>query len=463
MRQSTIFGLVASVASFGLAAAAGTSVLAARASSTASVEAVTISGNAFYKGSDRFYIRGVDYQPGGGTGTTSDPIADATSCKRDVEYFKELGINTIRVYAVDNTADHDECMGYLADAGIYLVLDTDTPLYSLNRNEPKKSYNSVYLQSIFATIDKFANYTNTLAFLSGNEVINDVNNTNCAPYIKAIVRDMKEYIGSRGYRSIPVGYSAADVASNQYILAEYLNCGTDDERSDFYAINDYSWCDPSSMTTSGWDTLIKNYTGYSIPLFMSEFGCITNTRKFTEIAALYSTEMAAVFSGGLVYEYSNEGNGYGLVDITDRTVSTTEQYTYLKEAYANTTSPTGAGGAVTTTGSASTCPTESSDWDVSGDALPAIPTPAKKYMTEGAGTGPGLDGAGSQEAGDNENESQGTATAGSGAVTSTASAGSSSSTSSSSSAGGRNAEVDVKAFGVVAVTLVSMFGGMMLL
>ncbi|KAF7915291.1 uncharacterized protein EAE98_011157 [Botrytis deweyae] len=463
MRQSTIFGLFASVASFGMTAATGTPVLAARASSTASVEAVTISGNAFYKGSDRFYIRGVDYQPGGGTGTTSDPIANATACKRDVEYFKELGINTIRVYAVDNTADHDECMGYLADAGIYLVLDTDTPLYSLNRNEPKESYNSVYLQSIFATIDKFANYTNTLAFLSGNEVINDVNNTNCAPYVKAIVRDMKEYIGSRGYRSIPVGYSAADVASNQYILAEYLNCGTDDERSDFYAINDYSWCDPSSMTTSGWDTLIKNYTGYSIPLFMSEFGCITNTRKFTEIAALYSTEMTAVFSGGLVYEYSNEGNGYGLVDITDGTVSTTEQYTYLKEAYANTTSPTGAGGAVTTTGSASTCPTESSDWDVSGDALPAIPTPAKKYMTEGAGTGPGLDGAGSQEAGDTENESQGTATAGSGAVTYTASAGSSSSTSSSSSAGGRNAEVDMRAFGVVAVTLVSMVGGMMLL
>ncbi|ATZ58027.1 Bcgas5 [Botrytis cinerea B05.10] len=45
MRQSTIFGLVASVASFGMAAAAGTPVLAARASSTASVEAVTISGN----------------------------------------------------------------------------------------------------------------------------------------------------------------------------------------------------------------------------------------------------------------------------------------------------------------------------------------------------------------------------------------------------------------------------------
>jgi hypothetical protein len=203
---------------------------------------------------------------GGGTGVESDPIADSTSCNRDIPYFTKLGINTIRVYAVDNTASHDSCMNALAAAGIYLVLDTDTSKYSLNRNDPKESYNSVYLQSVFATIDAFAGYSNVLAFLSGNEVINDVNNTDCAPYVKATTRDMKQYIGSRGYRSIPVGYSAADVASNQQIMAEYMNCGTSDQRSDFYAINDYSWCDPSSFTTSGWDTLVKNYTGYGIPL-----------------------------------------------------------------------------------------------------------------------------------------------------------------------------------------------------
>jgi hypothetical protein len=203
---------------------------------------------------------------GGGTGVTSDPIADATSCARDIPYFTKLGINTIRVYAVDNTANHDSCMNALAAAGIYLVLDTDTPLYSLNRADPKESYNSVYLQSVFATIDAFANYTNTMAFLSGNEVINNASNTDCAPYVKAVTRDMKQYIGDRGYRSIPVGYSAADVEQNQQLMAEYMNCGTTDQRSDFYAINDYSWCDPSSFTTSGWDTLVANYTGYGIPL-----------------------------------------------------------------------------------------------------------------------------------------------------------------------------------------------------
>lgn len=203
---------------------------------------------------------------GNGIGTPLDPLITAADCERDIKYFTELGINTIRVYTVDNTANHDACMSALEAAGIYLILDTDNTLYSLNRDDPKPSYNSVYLQSVFATIDVFANYTNTMAFLSGNEVINAANNTNVAPYVKATTRDMKQYIGTQGLRAIPVGYSAADVVENQQIMAEYMNCGTDDERSDFYSINDYSWCDPSSFHTSGWDTLVANYSSYGIPL-----------------------------------------------------------------------------------------------------------------------------------------------------------------------------------------------------
>ena len=157
-------------------------------------------------------------------------------------------------------------MNALAAAGIYLALDVNTPKYSLNRAAPAVSYNDMYLQSIFATIDAFQKYDNTLLFFSGNEVINADNNTNCAPYIKAVTRDMKSYIQSRGYRSVPVGYSAADVESNRYEMASYMNCGTDDQRSDFFAFNDYSWCDPSSFQTSGWDQKVKQYGNYSIPL-----------------------------------------------------------------------------------------------------------------------------------------------------------------------------------------------------
>ncbi len=167
---------------------------------------------------------------------------------------------------MDNSANHDECMSALAEAGIYLVLDVNTPLYSLNRIDVAVSYNADYLQSVFATIDAFAKYSNTLAFFSGNEVINAPNTTNTAPYIKAVTRDMKQYIGERGYRAIPVGYSAADVSENQYLMGQYMDCGAAQTRSDFYAINNYEWCDPSSFTTSGWDILVQQYSNYSLPL-----------------------------------------------------------------------------------------------------------------------------------------------------------------------------------------------------
>lgn len=139
-------------------------------------------------------------------------------------------------------------------------------MYSLNRGDPGASYNAVYLQSIFATVDAFANYTNTLLFFSGNEVINNDNTTDCAPYVKAVTRDLKQYRDSRGYRAIPIGYSAADVDSNRYEMAEYMNCGTDDQRSDFFAFNDYSWCDPSSFTQSGWSQKVDMFSNYSLPI-----------------------------------------------------------------------------------------------------------------------------------------------------------------------------------------------------
>ena len=220
---------------------------------------------AFFRGNERFYIRGIDYQPGGSSNLV-DPLANPTTCRRDIQKFADLGLNTVRIYTVDNSADHSECMQLLADNGIYLVLDVNSPLYSLNRANPGPSYNSVYLQNVFATIDKFAGYTNVLAFFSANEVINDDTTTAAARYVKAVTRDMRQYLGSRGYRRIPVGYSAADVSENRMEMAQYMNCGTDDERSDFFAFNDYSWCSPSSFQNSGWDQKVRNFTDYGIPI-----------------------------------------------------------------------------------------------------------------------------------------------------------------------------------------------------
>jgi hypothetical protein len=142
----------------------------------------------------------------------------------------------------------------------------NTPLYSIRRDKPIPSYNKMYLQSVFATVEEFAQYDNTLLFYSANEVINDDATTNDAPYVKAVTRDIKSYINARKLRKIPVGYSAADIDSNRYEMAAYMNCGDDAVRSDFFAFNDYSWCDDSSFQVSGYDQKVQKFKDYSIPI-----------------------------------------------------------------------------------------------------------------------------------------------------------------------------------------------------
>lgn len=425
----------------------------------ATLDPITVKGNAFFKGTERFYIRGVDYQPGGSS-KLIDPLADPAICKRDIVKFKELGANVIRIYSVDNTANHDVCMQALADAGIYLVLDANTPNYSINRANPGPSYNAVYLQNVFATIDAFAKYTNTLAFFSGNEVINDDKTTACAPYVKAVTRDMRQYLGSRGYRKIPVGYSAADVAESRMEMAHYMNCGTDDERSDFFSFNDYSYCSPSSFKLSGWDQKVKNFTGYGLPIFLSEYGCIKpRPRTFDEVSILYSSDMTAVYSGGLAYEYSEEESGYGLVKINDSTTITElDDFKYLSKALAAAKPPTGDGG-YSATSTASQCPAQSSNWNVTSAALPTIPKKALEYMTKGAGTGAGFTGDGSQTAGGDGISSSGTAVAGSATVTGGAKAASSSAAANP----GVVVPFDSRAVYMGAVILLSFLGGGLLL
>lgn len=87
--------------------------------------------------------------------------------------------------------------------------------------------------------------------------------------------------------------------------------------------------------------------------------------------------MTGVYSGGLVYEYSQEGNGYGLVTIKSSSdVETGTDYPYLKSVLAANPAPTGSAGA-TASQAASKCPSSDSNWNVTSDALPAIPDKAK--------------------------------------------------------------------------------------
>ncbi|KAI7083846.1 glycoside hydrolase family 72 protein [Hortaea werneckii] len=301
---------------------------------------------------ERFVIVGVDYQPGGsaavGTGN-GDPLSNADECRRDAALMQNMGVNTIRSYNLDPDLNHDECASIFNSVGIYMIIDVNSPLGNgaINRDDPASSYNSEYLTRVFTVIEAFKSYPNTLGFFAGNEIINDLPTASENPqYIRAVQRDMKQYIAQNADREIPVGYSAADVREVLEDTWAYLQCDNsdnedNDSRSDFFGLNSYSWCGgDATFQTSGYDDLVSMFSNTTIPVFFSEYGCIQVTpRVFDEVQALYGPRMS-VLSGGLVYEWTQEGNGYGLVNTTsDGDAQLTTDFENLSSQYAklNTT------------------------------------------------------------------------------------------------------------------------------
>jgi hypothetical protein len=96
-------------------------------------------------------------------------------------------VNTIRVYNVDPKLDHSACASIFNSAGIYMILDVNSPLggESINRAEPWTSYHEGYLTRVFGVVENFKDFPNTLGFFSANEVMNDLSTAEYNPmYIR---------------------------------------------------------------------------------------------------------------------------------------------------------------------------------------------------------------------------------------------------------------------------------------
>ncbi|UKZ64439.1 uncharacterized protein TrAtP1_005656 [Trichoderma atroviride] len=284
-------------------------VLAGAKSLVVALDPVSVVGNKFFnKDGSQFFIKGVAYQL-----VPQDPLIDTAQCKRDASLMSELGANTIRVYHVNATADHDGCMQAFDDAGIYVLADLDTfDTYILPDNN---YWDKDKFQSYAAVMDAFEKYDNILGFFIGNENIATKDDSPTAPYLKAAARDMKAYRDAQGYREIPVGYSAADILELRPALQDYLTCGgNSSEIVDFFSLNSYSWCDPSTYVGSTYNMLEEYAKDFPVPIFFSETGCIIpGPRLWDDQDAVFGPKMVNDWSGSIVYEWIQEENSYGII------------------------------------------------------------------------------------------------------------------------------------------------------
>lgn len=289
----------------------------------ADVEPIVMKGQAlFYENGTQFYIKGVAYQRDTSSSEAAkrddsttdyiDPLADATRCARDVPILAAAGTNVIRTYALDPTADHDDCMSLLADAGIYVISDLSSPDEAINRASPV--WDTALYTRYTAVVDAMKGYKNVIGFFGGNEVTNNASNTDASAFVKAAVRDTKAYINSTADRWLGVGYAANDDSTIRDNMAHYFNCGDQESAIDFWGYNIYEWCGESTFEKSGYSEVVDFFSNFSVPVFFSEYGCNSDgaaDRIFQETTELYSDDMTSVIAGGIVYMYFEEANDYG--------------------------------------------------------------------------------------------------------------------------------------------------------
>ncbi|KAJ5103534.1 hypothetical protein N7532_004063 [Penicillium argentinense] len=317
-----------------LALAAPLLLAGLQAATVSAIPTISAVGSKFfYENGTQYYLKGIAYQL-----TPNDPLTDGAQCKRDIARMSELGTNAIRVYHVDPTADHKACMTAFADAGIYLFVDLDT--FSTQIEQTNPHWNQTQFDHFKEVLDEFQQFDNTAGVFVGNEVLTTADGSHAAPYVLAAARDIKAYRDQKGYREIPVGYSAADIADLRPMLQNYLACQTNSsDRLDFYSLNAYEWCGDSSYTVSGYNMLQKNATDYPIPIFFSETGCNTPApRMFDDQAAIFGKDMSGTWSGAIIYEWIEETNDYGLISYGPSAKAATN--TLVEDGYTRKGTPT---------------------------------------------------------------------------------------------------------------------------
>lgn len=302
------------------------------------LDPIVIKGYKFFNSrtKENILIKGIDYYPRPNNGTFDMNSIDFFTeefrhvWERDIPQFQALGVNAIRLYAVDPAKDHSSFMCAMSKAGIYVLVELASgscPSCAITSKKAPHCYPPHLKVRGEAVIKEFSKYTNTLAFSAGNEVnhfvpLGEPPEWN-APCLKKFVRDMRAYMDRCDHiRHVPIGLIMADSDRDENTL--YYNCQSGDDELDhaeWYGINSYVYCNGTAAEfnqSTGFKTLQQSFESYnySIPVLLTEFGCLSKTfptidgyvgqRNFNQAKWLGLKQVQDDFAGGMVFEYSME-------------------------------------------------------------------------------------------------------------------------------------------------------------
>jgi hypothetical protein len=189
---------------------------------------------------------------------------------------------------INGLSDHTSCMKQLQKAGIYVISNLAQPLTQLSVSQTWDHS----AQDQFRTIlDSIENFPNLLAIFVGSSPIT-------LPFVKAVVRDMKEYMVIRNYRNIPIGafFRIAHGRSPQ----QYLSCGEQNSCIDFLGIRSYRGCSDLQLKRQEYENATISYSDSSIPVVLLDESCNPQIELLQSISG---SGLAGILSGAIIFSY----------------------------------------------------------------------------------------------------------------------------------------------------------------
>jgi hypothetical protein len=240
-------------------------------------------------------VRGIGYQDlrESFNGTTSliDSLEDGARCARDIPYFLELGINTLRIPFLRPEASHSSCMKQLRDAGIYVLVSIDAApddadIWGYVEQHPRTEL-----------LNSLARYSNLLGvWISSPE-------WDLSPYAKAVIRDLKEHLRTSRLRAIPIGYYG--FSPLEFSVSNIASCGGQDVSADFLFYVMHSPCTGAGLTQNvraDLDQLLSNQP--PLPVLVNGNQCdVAIQAEYKSLLLVYSSNYTEVHSGAVWFRY----------------------------------------------------------------------------------------------------------------------------------------------------------------